>query len=430
MYQQRRQALRAQLGPGAAAIVASPHPVIRSRDTEYPYRADSNVLYLTGFEEPDAVALILPEGSEPDFVLFVNPRDPEREQWTGRRVGVEGAKERYGAGEAHPVEELTGELEGYLEPITQLYLPFTAYGNGLWSRCHDAMRALRTRRAKPKAGPRKLGDLDRVLGAMRRIKSAEEIAIMRKAAEISGAGHAVAATTIRPGVREYEVEAAINHAFRHAGGSGPAYTTIVGAGANATILHYVENRDVIQEGDAVLVDAGAEYGYYAGDITRTYPASGRFSGPQRDIYNLVLAAEERAIAAAVPGGHFKSPHDAALEVLMDGLRELKLLEGSRDEILEEETFKRFFMHSTSHYLGLDTHDVGEAYLPNGEPVPLEAGVVLTVEPGIYIKEDDEEVPEAFRGIGVRIEDDILITESGHEVLTASTPKALSDVEWG
>ncbi len=426
-YSSRRQRLRERLPAGSAAILASPSQRQRNADIDYPYRAHSNVVYLTGFEEPETIALLLPAEHPTTFVLFVPPRDPEMELWTGRRHGVDGACERFGADVAHPIGELEDKLKEYLEKVDALYLPFEE-NEALMATCHRAIKGLRHRKKLPVAGPRTIGDLKLLLADMRRIKEPGELEIMRRAAAISIAGHRAAMETIAPGVPEYAVEAAINAAFRSAGANGPAYETIVGAGVNATILHYVENSSTIGENDAVLVDAGAEYRYYAGDITRTYPSSGRFSSEQRALYEIVLAAQKDALALCHVGEHVRAPHFAAQRTIIEGLKELGLLVGSTDEIIEKEGFKRFFPHGTSHYLGLDTHDAGEYYLPDGEPVPLQAGMVLTVEPGIYVAENDEEAPEAFRGIGIRIEDDIVISADGYENLTIEAPKELADIE--
>lgn len=415
------------MGPKAAALVASPGESARNADNEYLYRAHSSVLYLSGFQEPHTLALVLPESHETPFVLFVQERDPEKEQWVGRRAGVEGAKERFGADAAHVLAEIDEQLAVYLEPIEELYVPFS--DAALMATVHRVIAALGRRKDKPRGGPRRLVNLEHVLGALRRIKQPDELALMRKAAEITVAGHRAAFETVRPGVPEYVVEAAVNHAFRAAGGNGTAFNTIVGAGANGTILHYLENNCVIQAGDAVLVDAGAEYDFYSGDVTRTYAASGRFNAEQRALYEIVLQAEKEAIASAVVGNHVRVPHEVARRVLIEGLLELKLLEGSIESIIESKSYNRFFMHGTSHYLGLDTHDVGEYYHLDGTPWALEPGVVITVEPGLYVSEDDEEAPEAFRGIGIRIEDDVLITADGNEVLTEAAPRELSDIEY-
>jgi len=424
----RRQRLREAMGPKAAALVASPGESIRNADNEYLFRAHSSVLYLSGFAEPNTLVLVLPESHATPFVLFVQERDREKEQWVGRRAGVEGAKERFGADEAHVLAEIDAKLAVYLEPIEELYVPFS--DATLLATVHRAIAALGRRKDKPRGGPRRLVNLEHVLGAIRRIKQPEELVFMREAAELTVAGHRAAFETIRPGVPEYVVEAAVDHAFRAGGGNGAAFGTIVGAGVNATILHYLENHCVIQPGDAVLVDAGAEVQSYSGDVTRTYTASGRFSSEQRALYEIVLQAEKDAIAVAVAGNHVRTAHEVARRVLIEGLLDLKLLTGDVETILETETFKRFFMHGTSHYLGLDTHDVGEYFHLDGTPCLLEPGVVVTIEPGLYVSADDEQAPEAFRGIGIRIEDDVLITADGNEVLTAAAPKELSDIEYG
>lgn len=421
----RREHLLQSIGSGVAVLCAAPE-LRKSRDTEVRFRQDSDFFYLTGFGEPDAVAVLSPHDPEGRFTLFVRPRDPEREVWNGRRAGIEGALEAFGADAAYPIGELAEHLRELLEPADRIWYE-------LGSR--PAMDRLLTelvvgfRRTRPRSGrgPTGIADPGDLLHPMRRVKDPVELERMRVAAEIAAKGHLAAMRVARPGVGEWEMEAALEGVFRRAGARGPAYPSIVGSGPNATVLHYVANERRAREGDLVLIDAGAEWGMYASDITRTFPVSGRFSAPQRALYEVVLAAEEAAVATVRPGVRFAEVHDAAVRTLVDGLLELGLLRGAADSLIEEGSYKRFFMHQTSHWLGLDVHDVGP-YREGDESVVLEPGMVLTVEPGIYVAEDADDVPAEFWGIGIRIEDDLVVTEGGHEVLTRGVPVAQEEVE--
>ncbi len=393
------------------------------------FRQDSDFHYLTGFPEPGAVAVFTPHDPEHRFTLFVRPRDAERERWDGQRAGVEGAKERFGATAAFPVESLDEQLEVLVEPADALWYGVRADGGEMDARMLRLLRSFRKSRAKTGKGPWDLRDPAAVLEPMRRIKEPEEIALLRRAAALSAEGHRAAMSTGRPGVGEWEVQAAMESVFR-AGGptSGVAFPSIVGSGSNATTLHYVVNDRRIGEGDLVLVDAGAEVGMYAGDISRTWPASGRFTPPQRALYDVVHAALEAAIAEVRPGAAYLAPHIVARRVLTEGMVRLGLLAGEVDALIEDESFKRFFMHNSSHWLGLDVHDAGGYREADGEPTPLVPGMVLTVEPGLYVPLDAEGVPEALRGIGIRLEDDVLVTEDGCEILTRGVPVDPEEVE--
>lgn len=413
------------LGEDAALLFGNAHP-LRNGDAEYRYRQASDLYYLTGWEDPEVAALFRP-GADLPFILFVQPKDKERETWTGRRPGVDGARERFGADAAFPFHELAQRLPVLLQGYGRLHYRF---GD---EPAHDAMvfGALRApTRAAARNGlevPWQVLDPGRVLGEMRLRKTAEELELLRVAGRISAEAHVEAMRVGKPGAWEYEVEAAIDHHFRRRGGNGPGYTTIVGGGANACILHYVTNREQLRDGELCLVDAGCEFQYYTADITRTWPIGGRFSGPQRAVYEVVLRAQLAAIDAARPGRPYREMHDVAVRVLTEGMVDLGLLEGDLDELIVEEKYRRYYMHGTGHWLGLDVHDAGR-YWTGLASRALEPDMVVTVEPGIYVPADDEEAPEALRGIGVRIEDDVRVTDAEPEVLTAGCPKTIEDVE--
>jgi Xaa-Pro aminopeptidase len=425
MFAERRKRFMQRMEGNVALLFAAPQK-IRSNDTEYRYRQDSSFLYLTGFGEPDAALLLLPGHPEHEFVLFVRPRDPERETWEGRRAGPEGAKTSFGADAAFPMSELADRLPEFLENVERLYYAVGRHPE------RDALvvTAVDKVKAKNRKGiraPSVFVDPAVILNEMRLRKSQPELESMREAAAITSRAHLEAMRALRPGVKEYEIEAVIEYAFRRQGAVGPAYNTIAGSGVNATILHYVENDAVCRDGDLLLVDAGAEYDGYCADITRTYPVNGRFSPPQRRVYEIVLAAQANAIERVRPGVSFDEVHRAALLTLVEGLVSLGILEGKLDPLIQDESYKPYFMHQTSHWLGLDVHDVGD-YRNGQEWRTLEPGMVLTVEPGLYFGEDRTEVPEDYRGMGIRIEDDVLVTDGDPEVLTAATPKALAAVE--
>lgn len=427
-YLRRREAFLAQLGGGVAVLGAAPE-LVKSRDTEVPYRQNSDFFYLTGFLEPEAVAVLTPHDPEHRFTLFVRPRDPERETWSGVRAGVEGARERFGADAAYPIEELDEHLKGLLEPADALWYSVLGDGGALDRRMLALLAGFRRSRPRSGKGPWDVRDPAQLLDRMRLVKEPAEIALMREAAELAARGHLAAMRAGRPGVGEWEVQALLDATFRgHAPDSGTSFPPIVGSAENGTILHYVTNTRRIGEGELVLVDAGAEVGFYCSDITRVFPASGRFTPAQRAVYDVVHRALEAAIAAIRPGAPMSAAHEAARRVLVEGMVSLGLLEGEVDAIIEEEKpFKRFFMHNTSHWLGLDVHDPGPYKDAAGEAVSLRPGMVLTVEPGLYIPVADD-VPEHLRGIGIRLEDDVLVTEDGHEILTRGVPVDADAVE--
>jgi Xaa-Pro aminopeptidase len=422
----RRRRLMKAMGKGAIGILPTAPARIRNRDVEYPYRADSDFYYLTGLAEPDAVAVLAPGRKEGAFVLFCRERDPKAEVWTGRRVGVEGALADYGADQAHPIGELDEVLPGLLENRHRVYytlgrdLEFDQRVLGWLNRVRHKVRA-------GVHAPEAFLSMEQPMHELRLVKSKAEVRAMRKAARISARGHRRAMGACRPGLAEYQLEAELLHEFVHGGSRHPAYPSIVGGGANACVLHYTENGATLEDGDLVLIDAGCEYAHYASDITRTFPVNGRFSDAQRAVYDLVLAAQEAAIAEVRPGKRWNDPHDAAVKVLTRGLVDLGLLQGKVAKLIEDEAYRRFYMHRTGHWLGLDVHDVGD-YKVDGEWRLLEPGMVMTVEPGLYIPAESEGVPEDYWNIGVRIEDDVLVTENGHEVLSGDAPKRAEDIE--
>jgi len=423
-HARRRRALMRMMGEDAIAILpAAPHAV-RSRDVEYPYRQDSDLLYLTGFPEPEAVAVLVPGREHGEFVMFCRERDAEREVWHGSRAGIEGATGTYGADDAFPIGDIDDILPGMIEGRDRVFCTMGRYAD-FDRRIMSWVNEVRGRTRAGGHAPNEFIALDYLLHDMRLFKSRAELRAMQRAAKVSMAAHERAMRACRPGMREYELEAEFWHEFRRNDGE-PAYGLIVGGGVNGCVLHYIDNRDTLRDGDLVLIDAGAEIDGYAADITRTFPVNGRFSGPQRDVYEVVLAAQRAAIESAVSGGHWNDPHVAALQVLVDGMISLGLLAGDRDGRIEDESYRRFFMHRTGHWLGMDVHDVGD-YKVDDDWRQLEPGMCLTIEPGMYIAPADD-VPERFRGIGVRIEDDVHVTREGPEVLTDALAKSVEDIE--
>jgi len=423
-YRQRREQLMAKISSGTAIFRSAPAAVMHN-DVEYAYRQDSDFFYLTGFNEAEAVAVLAPHHEEHKFVLFVQPKDLEQETWHGYRAGVEGAKELYGADEAFPIAELAEKLPKYLEKADRIYYHFGRDRTFDQTVLNHWQRLMATY-PKRGTGPTAVEDSNIILHPMRLVKSETELALMRKAANISVAAHNRAQEFAKPGRYEYEIQAEIEHTFG-LNGCTPAYPSIVASGYNSCVLHYLENNRQIQENDLLLIDAGCACEYYNADITRTFPVSGKFTTEQQIIYDLVLQAQLQAISQVYPGNPYSKIHETAVRVLVEGLMDLKLLVGDIEEIIKEEKYKPFYMHRTGHWLGLDVHDVG-VYQYGENPQVLQPGQVLTVEPGIYISpyikhvEGQPEVPEKWRGIGVRIEDDVLVTLEDHEVLTAGVPK--------
>ncbi|NKN32236.1 Xaa-Pro aminopeptidase [Marichromatium bheemlicum] len=425
-YRQHRAALIERIGPEAVAIVPAARETERNRGVNHPFRQDSDFRYLTGFPEPDAIAVIVPGRAEGEFVLFCRERDPEREQWHGRRIGAEGAVTAYGADQAHPLSALDQMLPELLVGRTRLHYPIGEDSN-LDTRIHDWLGRARASTRGTAPVPETQTRLGATLHELRLHKRPAEIALMRRAAEISAAAHRALMRRCRPGLPELALEAEFQYRCADAGARFQAYPPIVAGGSNACILHYTENDALLRDGELVLIDAGGEFEGYAADITRTFPVNGRFSTPQRELYDLVLESQYAAIAAARPGASVDAPHQAALAVLTRGLVRLGILEGDPETLLQEGAYRPYYMHRTGHWLGLDVHDVGRYRDRDGTWRALEPGMVITVEPGLYLP-DEAGIPIAYRGIGIRIEDDVLITGDGHEVLTAAAPKSPEDIE--
>jgi len=426
VFAARRDAFMKVLGPSGVAVMRSLPERLRNGDAFHPFRQHSDVFYLTGFVEPDTTLVLRPGAETERIVMFVRPRDPEVEIWDGRRAGLEGAKETYGADAAYTTAELPTRLWELIANHEELHFSL-GLDDQMDLLVGSAIARLRKSEKRGKRPPRAVVDPRVALHELRLHKRPEELVALRTACRITCEAHVAAMKLGRPGVSEHEVEALINYTFRKAGGSGPGYATIVGAGDNATILHYIENTRAIADGDLVLVDAGCEFGHYTADITRTWPASGRFTAAQRKVYEVVLATQKSAVAMAKPGVTIDELHDHCVRSLTEGMIELGLLTGTVDERIADSTYRKFYMHGTSHWLGLDVHDVG-AYTREGKARPLAPGMVITVEPGLYIARDAPDVPAELRGIGIRIEDDLVITEAGNDVLTAACPKEIADVE--
>ena len=423
LYRGRRDRLARAMQSGIAVVPTAPER-LRSRDSHYPYRFDSHFYYLSGFAEPESV-LVIVAGEAPRTLLFCRERNPEREVWDGFRHGPDAAKERYGFDEAHPIGKLDERLAALLENQAALFYPVGA--DAEWdARAMKWLNAVRARARAGAAAPDRVQDVRALIDELRLVKDAQELALMRRAARISAAAHRRAMQVARPGRNEYEVEAELLHEFRRNGAQFPAYSPIVAGGANTCVLHYVANDAPLRDGDLLLIDAGCELDGYASDLTRTFPVSGRYGGAQREVYEIVLAAQAAAMDKVRPGNAWNEPHDAAVRVLAQGMLDLGLLKGALPEILEKESYKRFYMHRTGHWLGLDVHDSGD-YKRQGAWRPLAPGMTLTVEPGLYIRAASD-VPQRLHGIGVRIEDDVLVTDKGCEVLTAEAPKSVEAIE--
>lgn len=418
----RRKRLLKAIGDGVAIVPTAPE-VIRNRDAHHPYRFDSYFWYLTGFPEPEAV-VVLVGGKRPKSILFCREKHEEREIWDGYRYGPKAAKAAFGFDAAYSIEQLDKKLPELLVDRDTLW---HAIGHdAAWdARIAKALNAVRAQTRAGKRAPRAIHDLRAELDAMRLVKDAAELTIMQRAADIASAGHARAMRACRPGMAEYELEAELTYEFRKRGADAHAYTPIVAGGANACVLHYVENNKLLNDNTLVLIDAGCEVEGYAADITRSFPVNGRFNAAQKDVYEIVLAAQEAAFAATAPGRHFMEAHDAAVRVLTQGLIDLKLLAGDLDNLIEKGDYKRFYMHRTGHWLGLDVHDAGE-YKVGEQWTTLQPGMTITVEPGLYIRPADD-IPPALAGIGIRIEDDVRVTATGCDIYT-SAPKTIAEIE--
>lgn len=423
-YRARRQALMAALPAHSAVLIAAASLVTRNRDSEYIFRQDSDFHYLSGFPEPDALLVLLPGRDAGEVVLFCQEKDPSQEVWTGVRIGAAAAVADYGVDEAYENASRDVLLPELLEGRETLYLPLD---NGEMLALAESLRAeLAPQARRGERTPRAFADVAPLIHERRLIKSEAELCLMRHAARISAQAHRRAMQNVSPGLLEYQLQAELEHEFVWHGARAPAYATIVGGGKNACVLHYIENSAPLRDGDLVLIDAGGEFDLYAGDITRTFPVNGRFTPAQRELYEVVLEAQCRAVADVAPDTTLRAIHDGVVRDLTAGLIRLGLLEGSLEERIADDSYRRFFLHATSHWLGLDVHDVG-TYRLDGEPRVLAPGMVLTVEPGLYIP-DAEDIPEAYRGIGIRIEDDVAVTATGHDVLTADVPKEVAEIE--
>jgi Xaa-Pro aminopeptidase len=424
-FDRRRRQLMRLIGEDGIAILPAAPIRQRNNDVDYNYRQDSDFYYLTGFNEPDAVAVLIPGRAAAEYILFLRERDPEREFWDGKRAGPAGAVEEYGADDAFPIEDIDEILPGLLEKRSRVF-----YTMGLNQEFDQHVVSwVNTLRAQARTGthpPQEFVSLDHVLHDMRLFKSRAEVVLMRRAGEIAAGAHVRAMRFCRPGRMEYEVMAELLHEFnRH--GADISYHPIVGAGPNSCVLHYRDNNARMNDGDLLLVDAGCEFGYYASDITRTYPVGGRYTDAQRAIYEVVLEAQHAAIAKVKPGNHWNEPHDAAVRAITLGLKRIGLLKGSLTNLIRSGAYRRFFMHRTGHWLGMDVHDVGD-YKVGEEWRVFEPGMVLTVEPGIYIAAGSRGVPKKFWNVGVRIEDDVVVTRNGCEVLTDGVPKEPDQIE--
>ena len=425
-YARRRKALMAQMEPNSIAILPAAAVAIRNRDVEHVYRQDSDFQYLSGFPEPEAVIVLIPGREYGEYVLFCRERNPTRELWDGLRAGQEGAIRDFGADDAFPINDIDDILPGLIEGRDRVY---SVMGSNPEFDRHvmDWINVIRSKANQGAQPPKEFVALDHLLHDMRLYKSAAEIKVMREAAQISGRAHVRAMQASRSGLFEFSLEAELDYEFRKGGAKMPAYGSIVASGRNACILHYQQNDAQLKDGDLVLIDAGCEIDCYASDITRTFPVSGKFSPEQKAIYELVLKAQEAAFAAIGPDKHWNQAHEATVRVITTGLVELGLLQGDVDELISREAYKAFYMHRAGHWLGMDVHDVGD-YRVGGEWRVLEVGMTLTVEPGIYVAPDNQNVAKKWRGIGVRIEDDVVVTKQGCDILTSGVPKAVAEIE--
>lgn len=425
LIRQRREEFMHRIAGGAAIFPSAP-TAIRNSDVEHEYRQDSDLYYLTGFEEPNSVAVLVPDHPEHRFVMFVQPREREREVWTGWRAGEEGARIGYGADTAFTIDKLDEELPRLLEKANRIYYRFGS--DPRWDdRVVGLMQRFQRERQRSGFGPNAVIDPAELLHEQRLIKTGADLELLRRAVDISCEAHLEAMRAVRPGMYEYELEAVLRYVWRKSGSARHGYAPIVASGANATVLHYTTNNRRIEDGDLVLIDAGTEFGYFTGDVTRTFPANGRFTEAQRDIYQLVLDAQTEAIELVRPGAKVAEPHDRVVRVLTEGLIRLGLLSGEADKLIEENEYRKFYMHRTSHWLGMDVHDAGP-YKVADEWRKLESGMVLTIEPGIYVAGDLEGVDPRYQGIGVRIEDDVLVTSDGAETLSARVPRTIEGIE--
>lgn len=417
-----------QMDENSVAIIPAAHEQTRSYDTEFKFRQDSDFWYLTGFPEPDAIAVITPGAKKP-YTLYVRPRDPLMETWFGRRQGVDGAVKNFGADRAFPIDRFAADLGKLLDGHEKLYYRF-AVDSSLDQQILGYFTEQRVRRLKTAYPPHTIIDPTPIIGDMRLHKSNKEVALMQKAADIAAEAHVLAMKKVKPGMTEGQVEALMEAYMKDKGASGVAYNSIIGGGDNATILHYVENNMVLKDGDLILIDAGAEYEYYASDITRTFPINGKFSAAQREVYDVVLDVQKQCIDYTVTGNTVKARQEFSIELLTEGMRKLGLLKGKTKDLIKKKAYMKYYMHGVGHYLGLDVHDAGRYFCEQQakNSRPFAPGMVLTVEPGLYIPPDDKSAPAKYRGIGIRIEDDVLVTKDGNLNLTAKVPKEIDEIE--
>lgn len=427
IYSKRRQRLFKELPDNSISIIPNRHHSIRSNDVEYKFKSDPDFFYLTGFEEPGSVCILKKEKSRAYFILFVEEKNKEKEIWVGKRAGTSGAKSIYKADISFSICEFEKKLKGLIQDSEHVYYPIGKQKELDLKITNIVNELKKSSRAGIKT-PKEISDPRDLIHKMRLIKDSHEIEQMETAAQISRSAHTLAMLNARPNMFEYELEALIEYQFRSLGASAPAYTSIVGSGENCTILHYIENKKKIKNGELVLIDAGCEYENYASDLTRTFPANGKFSSIQKDLYEIVLEAQLKSIAQIKPGKRFIDAHNTSVKVIVEGLKELKLLKGNTEKIIKTGEYRKFYMHKTGHWLGLDVHDAGPYIDEKGNPIKLKPGMVTTVEPGIYISRDLKGVPETFKGIGIRIEDDVLVTKNGNKILTAGTPKTIKEIE--
>ena len=424
-FSRRRKQLMRMMGKGSIAIIPTATEQLRNRDVEFPFRPDSDFYYLTGLHEPEAIAVLIPGRPHGEYLLFCRERDPEMETWTGRRIGTAGAVKEFNADDAFPISDVDEILPGLMESCERVFYnmgarpEFDQQVMGWVNRLREGARTgMRT--------PDKFVSLEHLLHDMRLYKSRSEIRVMRAAAKVACQAHRRAMQTCQPGMHEYEIEAGFLHEFRSAG-MVPAYSSIVGGGANGCVLHYTDNSAVLNDGDLLLIDAGSEYDCYASDVTRTFPVNGRFSAPQKALYEVVLAAQAAAIKKVRAGNHWNAPHTAAVRVMTRGLVKLGILKGSPAKLIKEEAYRRFYMHRTGHWLGMDVHDVGD-YKVGGAWRELEPGMVLTVEPGVYIPAGSRGVARKWWNIGIRIEDDVLVTKDEPDILSKAAPRSVAEIE--
>lgn len=415
-----------QIMKGGIAIVPTAPMRNRNRDVDFPFRPDSDFYYLTHFPEPEAVVALVPGREHGECILFCRERDLEKEIWEGHRAGLEGACEIYGVDDAFPIEDIDDIMPGLLENRDKVFCTMGRYPDFDQSLL-NWVNEVRSKGRTGVSAPGEFVDLSHIVHELRLVKQPDEVKNLRRACKVSVAAHRRAMQVCRPGMMEYELQAELEYEFRRGGSQFPAYPTIVASGPNACILHYIENNARMEDGDMILIDAGAEFDCYAADITRSFPVNGKFSAEQKALYEVVLAAQMAAIESVQPGNHWNEPHEKAVQVLVEGLVDLKLLNGNREQLIEQKDYRRFYMHRTGHWLGMDVHDVGD-YKVEDEWRLLESGMTLTVEPGLYIAPGSQDVDKRWWGIGIRIEDDILITRSGNDVLSSGIPKAVDDIE--